>query len=210
MGRAAGSRGPPGPPHLAASAPGSCTPGPAAACLAPAFAAPGWRRAHADAAQSRRRPAPGTAPGARLANGVESGERRAGRLPATRPVPPASQRAAARRGPQPPARGGAFPVSLRQVATRPARELRILRAAGRGGAVRKKQSPPFASSALPAAVPGPGRAGWAARHQGVPTTLQHPGSPELMAWIVSLTGCATLKKPLYFPGSQFPLQDQRV
>lgn len=46
--------------------------------------------------------------------------------------------------------------------------------------MRKKQSPPFESSALPGggARAWPGGQGRQPCHQGVPTTLQHPGSPE--------------------------------
>ena len=114
----------------------------------------------ADVIQSREGAAQGTTPGARLTNRRRRGGTRWERVPITRRAKPALGCTAGRRGPRhpPSARGGAFLVSLGRVATRPTRELYILRAAGRGGVVRKKQSPPSESSAQPA-VPGPGLAG---------------------------------------------------
>lgn len=160
MGRAAGSGGPPRPAQLVVSAPA-----PTRRDLRPPRSLPPSQpgaggRPEADVVQSRERAAQGTAPGARRANGGERGGTRAGRLPSNLPGPPASRRAAGVRAPHPPsARCPAFPVSLRQVATRPARELRILGAAARGGAVRQKESPPFESPALLAL---PSLARWAA------------------------------------------------
>lgn len=93
----------------------------------------------ADVIQSREGDTQGTAPGARLTNRRMSGGLRALRLPSAHPAPQAPRRAAPLRGPRPPpgARGGALLVSLGRVATRPTRELGILRAAGQGGVVRK-------------------------------------------------------------------------
>lgn len=166
----------------------------------------------ADIVQSRERTAQRPAPGTRRANGGERGGTRGVCLPSDSPASPASRRAAGVRGcscSQPSPGGSAFPVSLRQVATRSARELRIHGAAGPGGAVRQKESPPFESSAL-LALPGLGRrAGLAARPPVRPHYLQ--GSPEPMGldcvpdWL-----CDLGKAIRTFPGSQVPLQYQRV
>lgn len=109
-------------------------------------------RPEADAVQSREGAAQGTALGARLANGRVGGGPRTARLLHAFPAPPAPLRV-----PRPPAdhQGRCLPVFSQTSWYGPLPRAQHLRAMGWGGAVRKKQSPPFESSALPAVL-GPG------------------------------------------------------